>query len=134
MSAHTNEPLPADACPTDEIEPHETREEIIANRWLCIKVCIALGFLTVATVGVAIIPFSMWGHIFVALLIATVKAGLVVMFFMHFLHEKWTIYQTMMITIVFAFVLFALTWLAWWDPILLPYNIYGGETVTPSGH
>lgn len=134
MSAHSKEPIPADACPTDEVEPHETREEIIANRNLCVKICLWLGVLTIVTVAVALIPFSMTGHIIVALLIATVKAALVVMFFMHFLHEKWTIYQTMIITAVFAFVLFALTYLAKSDPITLPYNVYGGETTTSAGH
>jgi len=125
MSSHAHEPLPAGADPTDEIEITESREHIIANRNLCVKVCLWLGVGTILTVVVAIIPFNMWGHIIVALAIAVAKATLVVLFFMHFLHEKITIKQTMLITAIFAFVLFALTLLAWWDPPMLPFDIYG---------
>ena len=55
----------------------------------------------------------------VALIVATIKASLVALIFMHLKSEKWTIYRFLLITLVFAIGLFALTALAFSNPIRL---------------
>ncbi|MEM1059221.1 MAG: cytochrome C oxidase subunit IV family protein [Verrucomicrobiota bacterium] len=131
MSSHAHEPMPAGAEPTDEVEIHESREEIIANRKKCMRVFYLLLVATVLTVAASWIPFNMTGHIIVALAIAAAKAVLVVLFFMHFLHERLTIYQFMALTMVFAAVLFVLTYMAWVDHPVLPFDVYGSPEAGP---
>jgi cytochrome c oxidase subunit 4 len=53
-----------------------------------VYVWIALLLLLAATIAVAKVEFSKYS-VFVNLLIATVKAGLVLFFFMHLKDEKW---------------------------------------------
>lgn len=80
----------------------------------------ALLVLTVVTVGASYYNFgTSTANITVALIIATIKAALVASFFMHLSSEKATIHRVMVVTMVFAVVLFALTALAWYDPITL---------------
>ena len=52
-----------------------------------VKTLIALLFLTVVTVGASYIDFGS-GNIVIALFIATIKASLVALFFMHLRYEK----------------------------------------------
>jgi cytochrome c oxidase subunit 4 len=81
----------------------------------------ALLVLTVVTVLASYFHFgspeSNVGNIAVALVIASVKASLVAMFFMHLASEKWTIYRFLIVTVIFAFALYALTHLHYWDQI-----------------
>lgn len=78
----------------------------------------ALLVATVITVGLAYVDFgSHRANIIVAMIVATIKAGLVAAIFMHLLSEKWTIYRVLLITVVFAIGLFALSLLAFYDPI-----------------
>jgi cytochrome c oxidase subunit IV len=53
----------------------------------------------------------------VAMALATFKVGCVAAIFMHLKSEKWTIYRILLITVLFAIGLFALTGLAFHDPI-----------------
>jgi cytochrome c oxidase subunit 4 len=53
-----------------------------------VNVLLALAVLTGVTVGVSLIDMGHWGNILVGLLIATIKASLVVMIFMHLKYEK----------------------------------------------
>jgi cytochrome c oxidase subunit 4 len=53
-----------------------------------LNVLAALAVGTAATVGASLIHFGHWGNIIVGLLIATIKASLVVMFFMHLKYEQ----------------------------------------------
>lgn len=94
-------------------------ESIKKSIKLYMGVFIALLVLTVVTVAVAYIPFSMTGHVIVALFIASIKAGLVAAFFMHLSHEKKLIYQTLIFTFIFFLGLIFLSLLAKYDPITL---------------
>jgi cytochrome c oxidase subunit IV len=102
---------------THDHDDHHSPEAIKRNMRRCYWVLGALMVFTIVTVIVAYIPFNTTGHIVAALLIATFKASLVALFFMHLWDEKFTIYQFMFFTAFFAFGLFALTYLAWWDPL-----------------
>jgi len=81
-----------------------------------------LAFCTVLTVGLSYVNFGTQNaNIIVAMLLATFKAGCVAAIFMHLKSEKWTIYRVLLITILFAIGLFALTGLAFSDPIRLNF-------------
>ena len=70
------------------------------------NVFIGLLILTVTTVGVSYLHFPyVWIGLFVGLLIACVKGFLVAANFMHLNYEKNFIYGTLLLTIVFFFVL-----------------------------
>jgi cytochrome c oxidase subunit 4 len=98
-----------------EIDPHEV-EHIKKHVKFYIGVFLALLVLTAATVGVAkLIDFDAWlgleGHMVnygVGLLIATAKASLVALFFMHLSNEKWTVYRFLIFTVIFAIGLMGL--------------------------
>lgn len=67
------------------------------------KVFGALIVLTILTVGASYIELPTGPGIALGLLIATVKASLVALFFMHLIDEKKIIYWTMAIAMVFFF-------------------------------
>lgn len=79
---------------------------------------------TILTVAVATVPwldvgghgFDVWDMI-LGLAIATVKASLVAIIFMHLNHEKFTVYWVFALGLVMAFFLAALLALAYGDPI-----------------
>jgi cytochrome c oxidase subunit 4 len=74
------------------------------------------------TVALSYVNFgTQMANIVVALIVATFKAGLVALIFMHLKSEKWTIYRFLFITVFFAIGLFALTALAFSDPIRLNF-------------
>ena len=70
-----------------------------------ITVFVALMVLTVATVGVSYLRLAIPLAITVALIIAIAKGSLVASYFMHLVSEKKPIYWTLMLTVVFFFVL-----------------------------
>lgn len=76
-------------------------EDIKKHVRVYIMVFAALGVLTVLTVAVAYLHLSIVAAVSVALLIASVKAGLVAGFFMHLTTEKKLIYSILVLTIVF---------------------------------
>jgi len=96
---------------------------------------------TIITVMVATVPWLDFGKhgfdtmdLVIGLLIATVKASLVALIFMHLNHEKRLIYWLFSFGLVAAFFMVALIGLAKWDPIR--YNGFwngkpGSEKVTP---
>jgi cytochrome c oxidase subunit 4 len=53
-----------------------------------VNVLIALAVGTFLTVAIAQVHLGHWGNIFVGLLVATIKASLVVLFFMHLKYEQ----------------------------------------------
>ena len=61
-------------------------------------------------------------NIFFGLALATVKATLVALVFMHLKEEKMTIYQFMLVTMIFVSGLFGLTLLAFKDHIHFPLH------------
>jgi len=75
---------------------------------------------TAATVGLSYVNFGTEAlNILFGMLLATFKAALVALIFMHLKEEKMTIYQFMLVTMVFVTGLIALTLLAFKDHIHL---------------
>lgn len=74
---------------------------------------------TIITVFLSYVNFgTQKANVAVAMLVATFKAGLVAMIFMHLSAEKKMIYRILIFTGFFVFGLFWLTYLAWYDPIV----------------
>ena len=97
-----------------------SHEEINKHIKVYLMVFGALLVLTAATVGAwKIESISGTAAIALALLIATVKASLVALFFMHLNAEKKTIYWVLALTVVFFFVLLLVPILAASDAITL---------------
>jgi cytochrome c oxidase subunit 4 len=65
----------------------------------------ALVALTVITVAVSYLDLSTGAAVFVALLVACVKGGLVAGVFMHLISERQAIYSILLLTVVFFVVL-----------------------------
>jgi caa(3)-type oxidase subunit IV len=96
---------------------------------------------TLLTVAVAMVPWMDVGHhgfdvwdMVLGLCIATVKASLVALIFMHLNHEKRLIYWLFGFGLIGAFFMVALIALAKWDPIR--YNgfktgVPGSEKIVP---
>jgi len=68
-------------------EPTEHAEHSHGGAAVYVKTLLALLFLTVVTVGASYIDFGS-GNVVIALFIASIKAILVAMFFMHLRYEK----------------------------------------------
>ena len=85
-----------------------TPDEIRASVRVYLKVFGALAVLTMVTVGVSYVDLGGRGNIGVALLIATFKAGLVAVFFMHLKGEVASIYRALVLTVLFFVVLMVL--------------------------
>ena len=73
-----------------------------------IMVFVALMVLTIVTVAVSRFHLSVPIAVSVALLVATIKGGLVACYFMHLISEKKLIYAVLGLTVVFFVVLMAL--------------------------
>ena len=94
-----------------------------------IKVFGALAVLTVVTVAVASLKFSIGLAVLVAMVIATVKGSLVASFFMHLAHEKKLIYLLLFITLVFLTSLLFITFGTIGDQVgvkIVPESISSG--------
>ncbi len=74
----------------------------IRRYWI---VGLALFLLTVVTVAVSYLDLAAGAAIFVALLIACLKGGLVAAVFMHLISERQAIYALLTLTVVFFVVL-----------------------------
>lgn len=61
----------------------------------------ALMVLTIITVAVSYVHLPVAAAITVALIVATIKASLVAMYFMHLLHEEKVIYWVLVLTVIF---------------------------------
>ena len=99
-------------------------EDIKRHVKVYVRVFIALAVLTVVTVAVAEIEWSTGLAIIVGLMIAGHKASLVALFFMHLSSEKKLIYSTLLITVLFFFVLLFLPLLTSMDTYDTPEPIY----------
>jgi cytochrome c oxidase subunit 4 len=76
-------------------------------------------FCTGLTVALSYVNFgAQKANIAVAMLVATLKAGLVAAIFMHLSAEKKLIYRILLFTAIFVLGLFWLTYLAWYNPIV----------------
>lgn len=72
-------------------------------------VLVALLLLTVLTVGVSFIPLEAAWHETIGLLIAVVKASLVVLFFMHVIHSPKLTWLIVAVSIAWLVILISLT-------------------------
>ena len=77
----------------------------------------ALGILTVVTVLASYLEISTSEGIFLALIIASVKASLVAGYFMHLITEKNTIIWILILTVVFFFVMLFLPLVSYTDQV-----------------
>ena len=85
------------------------------------KVFAALIILTLITVGLAFVEMPTHGmNILVGMIVATIKASLVGLIFMHLNHERSTIYKILVFTAVFALAIFLLTYWTHEDPLVDP--------------
>ena len=73
-----------------------------------VLVFVALAFLTLTTVLISYANLAMAAAVVVALLIASVKAGLVACYFMHLLSERGLVYWVLGFTVLFFLVLLGL--------------------------
>lgn len=77
------------------------------KKYIWIGVVLLVG--TLLTIWLSTVELPTHGqNILVGMLLATVKASLVALIFMHLNHEKSIIYKILAFTAVFAFVLFVL--------------------------
>ena len=80
-------------------------EEIKAHVKVYLAVFGALAVLTIVTVGVSYLDLGLAASVTLALAIATLKASLVAMFFMHLKGEVKVVFQALILTAVFFIVL-----------------------------
>lgn len=92
---------------------------------------IALLVFTCVTVAIGLMPVFDFGppgptpsDFVIGLAVATTKASLVTLIFMHLNHEKGLIYKVLLFTFVFAFGLMVLTLFADFDPILEQFETF----------
>lgn len=83
-----------------------------------IGVFVALMVLTLVTVAVSYLQLDIGQAVAVAMVIATIKGGLVASYFMHLISEKRFIYLTLGITVVLFGVLMWLPLFTMSDPIV----------------
>ena len=84
-------------------------EEMLKHIKIYIVVFFALAVLTGVTVWASYIHVSPVLHITIAMLIASVKGGLVVAYFMHLITEKKLIYSVLIVTAFLFLVLLLIT-------------------------
>ena len=118
----THEPIgeaavvPADGhAAHDDHAAHDVGKHIRAY----LLVGLTLIVFTAITVGLSYVDFgSQKANVGVAMVVATFKAALVAVIFMHLSNEKRMIYRILIFTAFFVLGLFFLTYLAWYDPIV----------------
>jgi len=87
---------------------HASHEEIKRHVKIYIAVFVALAALTVITVAVSYLHLPLGQAVLVALAIASLKASLVALFFMHLISEKQIIFSVLSLAFIFFVVLLAL--------------------------
>lgn len=87
--------------------------EIKKHVRIYISVFAALAVLTVVTVAVSYLHLPMKQAIIVALIIASLKASLVALFFMHLISEKQVILAILLLAAFFLVVLLAIPMLSY---------------------
>ncbi len=96
-----------------------------------LMVGIALFFFTGVTIALALVPWldvgppgPTPGDYVLGLGVATTKASLVALIFMHLNHERGLIYKTLVFTVLFFISLMGLTLFAGFDPIREQYDTF----------
>ena len=87
---------------------HMSPEEVKKHVKVYVMVFGALAVLTVVTVAVSYLDLNILPALFIALIIAFVKGGLVAGYFMHLISEKKVIYWVLVLTVVFLICMFLL--------------------------
>ncbi|MBL9114174.1 MAG: cytochrome C oxidase subunit IV family protein [Verrucomicrobiaceae bacterium] len=82
-----------------------------------LKIGVTLIVFTVITVAISFIDFGGNNNMIVGMAVATFKASLVCLIFMHLNHERPLIYKVLVFTVVLAIVLFTLFISAHGDPL-----------------
>ncbi len=97
----------------------ESPEEIHKSIKKILWIGALLAFFTCATVGLSYVELSSHTlNMLVGMALATLKAALVALVFMHLNHEKALIYKVLAFTAVFAMALFFLFYLSHEDPLV----------------
>ena len=96
---------------------HSTESIIQEHIRVYLMVFGALAVLTVVTVLASYLDVSTSEGIFLALIIASVKASLVAGYFMHLISEKSTIIWILMLTVLFFFVMLFLPLISYTDQV-----------------
>jgi caa(3)-type oxidase subunit IV len=114
----THEPVAHDLTAPD-LAVHDDHDHDVSkhvNKYLMVG-----GVLLVCTALTVFLSYYDFGshkaNLVVGMLVATFKACLVAAIFMHLSSEKKMIYRILIFTGFFAFALFWLTYLHWYDPI-----------------
>lgn len=90
---------------SERASPHNDIQKHVRTYVL---VFVALAFCTLITVLVSYANLPMAPAVIVALLIASIKAGLVACYFMHLISERGLIYWVLGFTVLFFFILLGL--------------------------
>ncbi|HVR28957.1 MAG TPA: cytochrome C oxidase subunit IV family protein [Thermoanaerobaculia bacterium] len=112
MSTHTAPSHAPDHGPSHTAQPHGAHD-IRAHVKVYMMVFGALAVLTVVTVAASYLDIPLGPAIALALLIATVKASLVALFFMHLKGEVRSVMWTLLLTAVFFLALMTIP-LSWY--------------------
>ena len=95
--------------------PEEIQKSIRKYLWIGALLIV----FTIITVALSYVELPTHGlNILVGMIVATFKAALVALIFMHLNHEKPLIYKVLAFTIVFALAIFFLTYFATHDPLV----------------
>ncbi len=113
---------------------HNSPEDIKKETRTYLLVFAALAVLTVITVAVSYLDLSTGGAVALALLIATVKGGLVAAFFMHLLSEEKFIYAVLALTIFFFVAIFVLPLGTYADAVGDHFVMDGVESAAEEHH
>ncbi len=108
-------------------------EEAKKHRNTYLVVFAALGALTILTVAIAYVDLDTPIAIAVAMLVALVKGSLVACYFMHLLTEKQTLFNILIVSVVFFFVLLLTPVLAEQDAVGKSVQNYV-KAATPEDH
>ena len=103
---------------------HDTPEAIKKEVLGYLIVFGVLFILTVVTVSVSYLHLPIQQAVILALIIACIKAGLVVCYFMHLISERKLIYAILILVVVFFIALMAL-------PSCQHHDIIRGATIVP---
>lgn len=102
---------------------HMTVEEVKKHTRVYWVIFGCLLFLTVVTVGISYIHLPFTLAVILALVVASTKASLVALYFMHLISEKKVIYLTLLLTAVLFVVLIVIPW-------MVPLDNYRGWFVS----
>ena len=87
---------------------HASHEEIKKHVKIYVVVFAALAVLTVITVAISYLHLPTREAVVLALTIASIKASLVALFFMHLISEKKVIFSILILTAIFLIAMFVL--------------------------